>query len=160
MTYEYYHKVVKGSASASSVRQNAIGKQLDDILHIKSLSNAGLEHEHSFTVNSWLYLLCYLIVIAGIVTAAIVYRRQLKLNADITGRKLGIPSSALTRDNISDKLNDYGVAPELVAQTIDLLDECEMARFTPEHSDTEVSELYDRAANIINAIDSTKPAKK
>lgn len=195
-------KVVKGSASASSVRQNAIGKQLDDILHIKSLSNAGLEHEHSFTVNSWLYLLCYLIVIAGIVTAAIVYRRQLKLNADITGRrtaragrvaakrlksakaamnahrndefyaavssaiwgylgdKLGIPSSALTRDNISDKLNDYGVAPELVAQTIDLLDECEMARFTPEHSDTEVSELYDRAANIINAIDSTKPAKK
>ena len=70
------------------------------------------------------------------------------------------PSSALTRDNISDKLNDYGVAPELVAQTIDLLDECEMARFTPEHSDTEVSELYDRAANIINAIDSTKPAKK
>lgn len=194
-------KIIKGSESASTAHTTDISKELDDILHIKSLSKETLKHEHTYTVHQWYYLLCYLMVIAAISAAALIYRRQLKLNADISGRrtaragrvaakrlknakaamnahnndefyaalssaiwgyigdKLGIPSSALTRDNISDKLSKAGVSEQMVENIIGLLDECEMARFTPAHSDTEISEIYERATNVINTIEASKNIK-
>lgn len=195
-------KVVKGSATASTSSQKSIDKTIDDILHIKNLSKENLEKTPSRTFHSWLYLICYLIVIAGIVFAAIAYRRTLKLNADVTGRrsaranrvaarrlkvahqemdkhndeafyaavasalwgymgdKLRIPASALTRDNISGKLEDDGVSPELIGKTISVLDDCEMARFTPGNADTKMSDLYNRAAEVINGLESSKKITK
>jgi hypothetical protein len=74
--------------------------------------------------------------------------------------KLGIPSSALTRDNVSEKLAEAGATPELIEQTIHVIDECEMARFTPEHSDTEVSTMYQSATDVINGLEATKRNKQ
>lgn len=190
--------VVKGSASASSQPQKSIDKTIDDILHIKSLSRESLEKNPVRTFHTWLYLICYLVIISGIVFAAIAYRRNLKLNADISGRrsaranrvatrrlkiaraemdrhndeafyaavasalwgymgdKLRIPSSALTRDNISGKLADDGVSHELIEKTINVLDDCEMARFTPGNPDSKMSDLYTRAAEVINGLESSK----
>lgn len=197
-------KIVKGSATSSGAVQATISDKIDDILHIKTLKSSSLSHEQERIFGSLIYLLCFIIVIAGLVTAAVVYRRQLKLNADITGRrtaransvavkrlrkardfmnkhdndgfyaavasalwgymgdKLGIPASALTRDNISERLASKGVSPETIKQTIDVLDACEMARFTPQHDDNEVNRLYADAENVIKSLESVKrtPVKK
>lgn len=194
-------KIAKGSGTVAAVPQKAIDKKIDDILHIKSLSPGSLQREPEHTFGSLLYVLCYLIIIVGLTTAAIVYRRNLKLNADVTGRrmaranrvaakrlrlarqqmdkhneeafyaavssalwgymgdKLRIPASALTRDNITEKLTADGVSPELTKQTIDVLDDCEMARFTPGNTDTKMSELYQRATDVINGLEASKRKK-
>ncbi len=199
----YSRRVAKGTANASAgVQQTGIDQKIDDILYIKPLKGETLHEEHERSFYTTFYLLCYLIVAAALIATILIYRRQLKLNADVAGRrtaranrvankrlklaraemqrhhndefynalsaalwgyisdKLGIPSSALTRDNISEKLAEAGASEELIAQTIHVLDECEMARFTPEHSDTEVSTLYQNATDVINGLEATKRNKQ
>lgn len=193
----YDRKVARGSAPQQNNARTDIDK-MTDIEHIVPVTADSLSHENERTFGSWTYILCYLIVIAGLFTAAIVYRRQINFRADIAGRrtarasrvanrrlrqarqamnrhrntefyallaqalwgyisdKLRIPASALTRDNIADKLNIYGAEPALIDKTIAILDDCEMARFTPEHSDTEVSTLYSTAADVISALEAVK----
>ena len=128
----------------------------------------------------------------------LIYRRNLKLNSDVTGRrmaranrvanrrlrtaraemsrhnedafyaavasalwgymgdKLRIPASALTRDNITEKLSADGVGPETIQRTIAVLDDCEMARFTPGTADSKMSDLYQRATTAINELEASK----
>jgi hypothetical protein len=199
----YSRRVAKGTASASTaVQQTGIDQKIDDILYIKPLKGETLREEHERAFYTSFYLLCYIIVAAALIATILIYRRQLRLNADVAGRrtaranrvankrlklartemqrhhndefytalsaalwgyisdKLGIPSSALTRDNISEKLAAAGATDELIAQAIHVLDECEMARFTPEHSDTEVSTLYQNATDVINGLEATKRNKQ
>lgn len=74
--------------------------------------------------------------------------------------KLSIPASQLSRDNISNELVAYG-APEILAETfINVLDECEMARYTPEQSNEQVENIYLRASEAINNLESVKHAKR
>ncbi len=73
--------------------------------------------------------------------------------------KLGIAPSQLLRDNIAGRLQQYGAGEDAVQGIIDVLDECEQARFTPDHSAAEVSALYDRAAAAINQLEGVKPKK-
>ena len=70
--------------------------------------------------------------------------------------KLKMPASTLTRDNVSDALANAGADHDLVIKTITLLDDCEMARFTPFHSDTEMSSLYSQASEIIDTLNKIK----
>jgi hypothetical protein len=199
----YSRRVAKGTASAATtVQQTGIDQKIDDILYIKPLKGEKLEEEQHRDFYTTLYLLCYILVAGALIATILIYRRQLKLNADVAGRrtaranrvankrlkiaraemqrhnneafyaalsaalwgyisdKLRIPSSALTRDNISEKLTEAGATNELIDQTIHVLDECEMARFTPEHSDTEVSTLYQNATDVINGLEATKRNKQ
>ena len=55
---------------------------------------------------------------------------------------------------------DAGFSDDLVAKTIRVLDDCEMARFTPDGGDATSAELYDNAARVINDIESFKFPKK
>ena len=73
--------------------------------------------------------------------------------------KLGIAPSQLLRDNIASRLHDYGADEAATQQIIDVLDECEQARFTPDHSAAEVSALYDRATAAINNLEGVKKRK-
>lgn len=66
--------------------------------------------------------------------------------------KLSIPASQLTRDNISAKLSDYGLGQEQISGVVDVLDRCEMARFTP-NTDADVAEIYQEATDAINNIE-------
>ncbi|MDE6395755.1 MAG: BatD family protein, partial [Muribaculaceae bacterium] len=72
------------------------------------------------------------------------------------GDKLKMPASTLTRENIHDTLAGRGASPEIVDELISVLDEAEMARFTPNHSDAEMSTIYERAASIINSLEGLK----
>ena len=70
--------------------------------------------------------------------------------------KLKIPASSLTRDNIADTLTAAGASQQMVEDTIHILDDCEMARFTPVHTDTEMSSLYSKAASVIDTLNKLK----
>ena len=71
--------------------------------------------------------------------------------------KLNIPVSQLSRQNIVDNLTHRGVPDEICNEIVVILDECEMARYTPDSSlDSNVEAIYDKAVQAINALDKSK----
>ena len=66
--------------------------------------------------------------------------------------KLGIPASQLTRGNISEELHKKGVTEEETARTIELLDECEAARFSPSGGADRIPEVYSQAVEVIKKL--------
>lgn len=76
------------------------------------------------------------------------------------GDKLKMPASSLTRDNIADTLAQAGASDDVITETINLLDECEMARFTPMHSDNEMSVVYEKASVLIDKLNRLNPSSK
>ena len=197
-TRSYELNVARGASTSAVVEQKAIDTKIEDILHIKSSVSEKQHKEISYIFHNGLYWLSFIIAIAILVGVAIIYRRKLKFNADIKGRKharanrvvskrlktarmymkahendkfyaelakavwgyisdkLGIAPSQLLRDNIAAQLSDYGASPETVSRMLDVLDECEMARFTPQHSDQEVAKLYDEAVTAIRNLEDVK----
>lgn len=73
--------------------------------------------------------------------------------------KLGIAPSQLLRDNIASRLQEYGAGEADTQEVLGVLDECEQARFTPDHSAAEVSALYERAAAAIKNLEGVKRKK-
>ncbi len=189
--------VTPGAATSAVTEQTAIAKGMDDILHIRPTSASRQSFTHQAAFRSWYYIALYLLAAISFVIVLFVYRRQMRLQADITGRlrarankqatrrlrqarkemergnsdafhqalgaalwgymshKLGIPASGLIRDNISDQLQQYGASPETIASVISILDDCEMARFTPDQSASQMQTLYDQAAAAIKSIEDT-----
>lgn len=72
------------------------------------------------------------------------------------GDKLGLNPSGLISDTISKKLSDYGVPAETVDSVLQVLDECEMARFTPSQSESAMNDLYQKASAAIKSIENIK----
>ena len=70
--------------------------------------------------------------------------------------KLGIAPSQLTRENVAGKLESYGVSSEGTKDILDVLDSCEMARFTPMGSSEEMADIYARAAAAVAAVENGK----
>ncbi len=202
-TPAYDIKVTQGASvsyGATVFNKQAIASKNTDILHIK-MGDLNPGKEHTFLFNSWWYLPLY-ILLALILTAIILlYRKQVKLNADIQGRrlanadkvarkrlklakqymsthdndrfyeeilralwgyfsdKLGIPASQLSRENITQQLTEYGVSQELIDSSITLIDDCEMARYSPARSEEQIEELYKQASGIMNEMERVKRAK-
>ncbi len=196
-TRSYDINVARGATTSAVVEQRAIDKTIDDILHIKP-SGENQFYTPVFVFNKLYYWLAFVVVIMILIGVVIVYRRRLKFNADISGKKLaranrvavkrlkqarafmnahenekfyaelskamwgylsdklGIAPSQLVRDNIAQKLQDFGARREDIDNIIDVLDQCEMARFTPSHTDSEVSELYSRAGAAIKGLEDVK----
>lgn len=189
-------KVAKGLSSGPT-EQKAIAKGMTDILHIKPVGD-NLSKHPSYVFRQVWYWLLYALIALVLIVVVFVYRRQLRLNADVRGRqlaralkkamkrfrtarsmmtqhnserfyaeiskalwgylsdKLGIPASQLVRDNIAAQLADYGVDQAGIDNVITILDECEMARFTPMHSDTDMSQVYDKVVNAVKSIENVK----
>lgn len=196
-TRSYELNVAKGSSTSSVVEQREIDKSMHDILHIKPSTELS-KKEISYIFHNGLYWLAFIIAIAILIAVAVIYRRQLKFNADVKGRKiaranrvvskrlksarefmkahenekfyaelakamwgyisdkLSIAPSQLIRDNIASQLENYGASDHTVKDVLSVLDECEMARFTPQHSDQEVAQLYDQAVAAIKSLEDVK----
>ncbi len=193
-TKAYNVNVIKGTSTSAVTEQKAIDQSINDIRYIKS--NTGKQvKELSYIFYSPAYWMAYIVAIIALIAVIIVYRRQIRLNADIKGRKLaragrvatrrlksaralmnahkneefyaelsralwgyvsdklGIAPSQLMRDNISEKLSEIGASEDTIKGIIDVLDECEMARFTPEHSDEEIANLYDKTVATIKSME-------
>ena len=74
--------------------------------------------------------------------------------------KLGIPVSQLSRDNIHAELKGYGADDALCEKVIRVLDECEMARYTPDSSQEHLEKIYTEGIESINAMESVTKTKK
>ncbi len=74
--------------------------------------------------------------------------------------KLAIPASQLLRENISAELSSYGAPQELTEKVIDVLNECEMARYSPEKSDEQINDLYNKASQAIKELEGIKRIKR
>lgn len=197
----YNCDVARGSAVATTVDQKKVDARMDDILHIKPSPTSAASAPSLVFYKGW-YWVMWGVVALALILSVLIYRRHLKLAADVTGRrvaranrvaskrfraaasfmkahrseqfyeelaralkgyigdKLGIAPSQLISDSISQRLSAYGVAQPTVDEVLAVLDECEMARFTPSGSDTAMHELYDRASAAIKAIEDVKPVKK
>ena len=70
--------------------------------------------------------------------------------------RLVIPVSDLTRANISEKLSARGLAATDIETIINILDECEMARYTPDASLRSMQEIYDETSASMDALESMK----
>lgn len=75
------------------------------------------------------------------------------------GDKLGIQSSQLITDTIVEKLRGAGVSEDVANEVIAVLNECEMARFTPSGSEQAMTDIYDRAEAAVKSIENVKITK-
>ncbi|MDE6311770.1 MAG: BatD family protein [Muribaculaceae bacterium] len=188
-------KVARGAATSSvAPEQKAINTEINDILHIHSLKG-GVHKSPVYIVCSIWYWSIFIALTLALVGVVLIYRRNIRLNADVAGRKLaragrvankrlkeargymqahegdkfyeslsqalrgylgdkfGIAPSQLMRENIASRLEERGATPETVAEVLEVLDTCEMARFTPMGSDTEMSAMYNKAVEAIRSIE-------
>ena len=69
--------------------------------------------------------------------------------------KLNIPVSKLSKDNIEEKLNKYGVYEELITEFIGTLNECEFARYAPGNPNEAMDKVYSSAINVISKMENS-----
>lgn len=89
------------------------------------------------------------------------YEEMLKALWGYLSDKLSIPASQLLRPNIAQELLDRGAPAEVCDSIINILDECEMARYTPSSCDIQqIESVYTRATEAINDLEKIKLIKK
>lgn len=66
--------------------------------------------------------------------------------------KLSMPASQLSRENVSEKLTGLVSDTSVTDKLINVLDQCEMARYTPMGSDEQMGSLYREASEVINTL--------
>lgn len=96
------------------------------------------------------------------------YEEILKAVWGYLGDKLKMPTSELSRSNVSGELEKAAVVGEVIMRVIDIIDECEFARYSPVDKAAGMKPLYDKTAAVIGDIDkemgkkqsSTKPAEE
>lgn len=69
------------------------------------------------------------------------------------GAKLNIPTSELNRQNVAERLIESGATQELVDEFVDVLDQCEYAKYAPGSGSDELKSVYDRGAEIIGKME-------
>lgn len=85
------------------------------------------------------------------------YEEMLRALWGYLSDKLTIPVSQLNRDNISAELRAFGISEELNKQILDLLDDCEFARYAKsEENGNDMSVIYQKACDSINQVENTK----
>ncbi len=70
--------------------------------------------------------------------------------------KLNIPTSELNRQNVAQRLSEAGASTEIVDQFVGVLDDCEFAKYAPGSGDDELRTVYQRGADVINALEDAK----
>lgn len=191
-------KVLRGTSGPVATPQKNIDTTIDDILHIRRTNPDRRLGEVTYTFTSGLYWFMYILAALILVGVLVVYRRNIRLEADVTGRKLAkagrvatkrlreskafmdrhenekfyaslakalwgyisdklsIAPSQLTLDNVASRLREYGLSEADTSEVLEVLNRCEMARFTPSDSDSEVADMYSKATNAIKSIEDVK----
>ncbi len=198
----YNMEIAKGSGTTISAEQREIEARNTDILHIKT-GDKRLSQTHHPLIFSWWYWTVAGLLVVALILAIAVYGRQVRLNADVAGRrnaraskvarkrlreaegfmksrqpeqfyeamlkamwgylgdKLSMPVSQLTRQNISQTLADRGVGEDVAGRIINVLDQCEIARYTPDSSsEASVEAVYNEATSSINELEKSNISKR
>ncbi len=89
------------------------------------------------------------------------YESMLKAMWGYLSDKLSMPVSQLTRQNIQETLSGRGVAEDISDRLISVLDQCEMARYTPDSSsEASVEAVYNEATSSINELEKSNISKR
>lgn len=67
--------------------------------------------------------------------------------------KLSIPMSRLSKDNIEEELRNYGVSDALLTEFLNVLNNCEFARFAPSDANLGMDKIYAEALEIISKME-------
>lgn len=81
------------------------------------------------------------------------YDEILKAIWGYLGDKLSMPVSELSKENIAVKLTGCQVTEELTKECIDLIGECEFARYAPTLSNSAEDKVYDKVAVLMNRLE-------
>ncbi len=92
--------------------------------------------------------------------AAEFYDETLRALWGYVGDKLNIPVSQLSRENISQRLDERGVGQEVTDSFIAAIDECEFVRYAPGDPQGNMSRVYEKSITAIEQIESVKQNKK
>ncbi|MDE6361108.1 MAG: BatD family protein [Muribaculaceae bacterium] len=198
----YNMEIAKGSGTTISAEQREIEARNTDILHIKT-GDKQLSKTHEPLIYNWWYWALAGVLVVVLIGATAIYGRQVRLNADVAGRrnaraskvarkrlreaegfmktrqpekfyeamlkamwgylgdKLSMPVSQLTRQNISQTLVGRGVSEDAASRVIGVLDQCEMARYTPDSSsEASVEAVYNEATSSINELEKSNISKR
>ncbi|MDE6348002.1 MAG: BatD family protein [Bacteroides sp.] len=69
--------------------------------------------------------------------------------------KLNIPVSRLSKDNIEEKLRNYGVDDALIKEFLDTLNNCEFARFAPGDDNQAMDKVYSASLEVISKMENS-----
>lgn len=83
------------------------------------------------------------------------YEEMMRALYGYFGDKLSIPVANLSKDNIEDELKRRNVTAEHITQVIELLDDCEFARYAPGDDDGRMDRLYEKAVSVIGQVENT-----
>lgn len=83
------------------------------------------------------------------------YEEMLRALWGYLSDKLSMPISQLSRENISSTLASKGYSEDSTAGLVEVLDECEMARYTPDSSN-QMDNVYERGVKVINNLENCK----
>lgn len=198
----YEMDIAKGSGTTISAEQREIEAKNTDILHIKT-GDKKLSKTHYPIIFNWWYWAVAAVMVLALILAVVIYGRQVRLNADVAGRrnaraskvarkrlreaegfmkarqperfyeamlkamwgylgdKLSMPVSQLTRQNIFETLMQRGVDEQAANKVLSLLDQCEMARYTPDSSsEASVEAVYNEATSSINELEKSNISKR
>lgn len=70
------------------------------------------------------------------------------------GDKLKMPTSELTRQNVSEKLASRNIPEKEIGELIALIDDCEFAKYAPASTKEDMRPVYDRGVSTINDMES------
>lgn len=84
------------------------------------------------------------------------YDETLRALWGYVGDKLNIPVSQLSRENISQRLQERGVGDGITTKFIEAIDECEFVRYAPGDTQGNMSRVYEKSITAIEQIESVK----
>ncbi len=81
------------------------------------------------------------------------YTEMLKALWGYVSDKLYIPTSELSRDNVAGLLDSHGIPDEDSKALISLIDDCEMAKYSPQMTGTPLADTYARGEKILDTLE-------
>ena len=69
--------------------------------------------------------------------------------------KLNIPQSELSKDNVATELAACQVPEELIKECVDIIGDCEFARYAPTLSGNADDKVYSKVAALMNQLENT-----
>ena len=83
------------------------------------------------------------------------YEEVLKALWGYVGDKLNLPASELNKENVTEKLQAKGVDETLVRQLVELMNDCEFARYAPGDPTQTMDKIYAAATEVIDKMESS-----
>ena len=83
------------------------------------------------------------------------YDEVLKALWGYTSDKLNIPLSGLSKDNIEEKLRNHGVDDNLIKEFLNILNDCEFARFAPGDQNQAMDKVYSSSLEVISKMENS-----